>query len=426
MPMLKKGLADLEAKDFVALCDEGMLEDEQIDFKQAIPFRDMVQDPWSNAPDPQKRQISGYGRDELFGTVVAFANSYGGDLIVGVREAPGSQPGQAQALEPIPAAEDAARRLGQMANTGIEPPLTALEVRAVQTSNDGSGIIVLRTARSRLAPHRVTKTRECFHRVRDETLPMTMRQIQDLTFSVARGLEAVDRKFGKASDTFYQWALPGQAVGVGKRICLRVTAIPASDDVYIDRVHNVQALLPGQRSPNLSVGEGPGKGPFTLAVPFQVTHWQPALRGTEGTRDTSRYSARLGVYCDGTVRYETVIHTHPQQVGMAEPPHVLYPGWYFAMVANAVETADRFRTAAGASAVEYAVESEIGVSHELAVLRLGNNPHDPAGHIRTGRWPFPRYAVGATETIRETYLQMYRDFWNSIGIDTEHDEFILT
>jgi len=131
--MIRKQITDITPDDIRTLCSERWLEDEQMDFKESIPHKDGEgKDPWRD-----QHVIRDYGRDQLLATLVAFANSYGGDLIIGIRERQGIQPGQAETVAPIAACADAANRLGQMARACIDPPLPNAHIRAVPFSDDG-------------------------------------------------------------------------------------------------------------------------------------------------------------------------------------------------------------------------------------------------------------------------------------------------
>jgi hypothetical protein len=420
MPMMAKTLADVSRDDLAELLRGPWIEDEQLDFKVTIPHKDGDgRDPWRNAATPEARRIKEHGRDQLLAALVAFANSYGGDLIVGVREVRDSKPGAAEAFDPLPACEDAAHRLAQMATECIEPPLTALQVRGIPFEAGGSGVVILRTPRSRMAPHRLKTTKDCYHRVRHETLPMTMRQMQDLTFNVARGLGAVERRLDAARRSFQQWLQESGRPPNTHRLGLRLTAVPLSGDLYIEHVHGVQAVQPGQRNARLRPNPAPPDYPLT--VPFTVHNWRPVLRGTEAHMQNDHSRARLGVYCDGTIMYEWIRDVHEN----GQRPYLLYPGWYFAVVVNAVEAAEKFRVAAGAAAAEYALAAELVASTTLPVTRLGNAVIDPAGSFPAGSHDFPRYPIGPPASFRETYALVYRDFWNSIGIDAQEDDFLL-
>jgi hypothetical protein len=75
--------------------------------------------------------------------------------------------------------------------------------------------------------------------------------------------------------------------------------------------------------------------------------------------------------------------------------------------------------------VEYALECELTASSALPVTRFGNNPIDMAGEFASGTHRFPRYVIGPPAELRDTYMLLYRDFWNSIGVATEQDDFLL-
>jgi hypothetical protein len=416
MPMITKALADLTRDDLLERLRTPWIEDEQLDFKSTIPHRAAHgHDPWRDA-----RNISDHGRDQVLAAISAFANSYGGDLVIGVREAAESKPGAAEAFEPLPACEDAAQRLAQQATACIEPPLPALQVRAIPLEADGSGVVILRTPQSRMAPHRLTTNKECYHRVRHETRPMTMRQIQDLTLNVSRGLEAVERKLQVAATRFRDWVDQTPLPADNHRVALRFTAVPLSE-IYVEHVHNVEALRPALRRARLRLQ--PNHRDFGLTPPCDVSLWRPTLRASEASRSTGDWHARVTVSCDGMINYEWLRHAPLQEQNGRQ--HVLYPGWYFALLVNVVEAADRFRSAAGAAAVEYALEIELNATTNLPVLRFPGDRFDPAGNFPGATTHFPRYVIGPSDSLQQIYTQAYRDFWNSIGIDTQQDAFLL-
>jgi hypothetical protein len=419
--MIAKALADISADDLRAALRAPWSEDEQMDFKMTIPHRDgESRDPWRDASASAERRIKDYGRDQLLATVVAFANSYGGDLVIGIREVRNSQPGVAEVFNPLPACEDAAHRLAQAATACIEPQLPSLQVRGIPLEQDGSGVVVLRTPRSRTAPHRLTTNKECYHRVRHETLPMTMRQIQDLTFNVARGLEAVSRRLDDVHHAFEQWVQTIDRPAQTHRLGLRVVAVPLSD-LQIEHVHNVPAIQPAGRGARLRVQ--PTTPDFALNVPFSIYNWRPALRGSEAYHQNDRYHARVGIYCDGAIKYEWIHDV--REDGGGGRAYSLYPGWYFAMVVNAVETAEKFRVAAGAAPVEYSLETEVLCSKDVQVMRLTNDWIDAGGVFSAGSHRFPRYVIGSAAQFRDAYTLVYHDFWNSIGMDAQGDKFLL-
>jgi hypothetical protein len=48
-----------------------------------------------------------------------------------------------------------------------------------------------------------------------------------------------------------------------------------------------------------------------------------------------------------------------------------------------------------------------------------------AGEFASGAHPFPRYVIGPPAQVPDTYMLIYRDLWNSIGVATEQEDFLL-
>ncbi|HVB15209.1 MAG TPA: ATP-binding protein [Stellaceae bacterium] len=90
-------------------------------------------------------------RREFLGDVSSFANTRGGDLLIGVEASNGIP----AALSPFQGDHDAELlRLDNMARTALEPRIPNLQMRAVPIAAGGS-VLVIRAARSFRLPHRV-------------------------------------------------------------------------------------------------------------------------------------------------------------------------------------------------------------------------------------------------------------------------------
>ena len=118
--------------DLIALASSGVPESQTIDYKR---------DTYGNT-DSDKR--------EFLADITSFANTIGGDIIIGIDESNGLPTG----ITPINGDIDAeVRRLESIALTGIEPRLTNLRVRPVPVT--GGHAIIVRVPRSFIPPHRV-------------------------------------------------------------------------------------------------------------------------------------------------------------------------------------------------------------------------------------------------------------------------------
>lgn len=94
---------------------------------------------------------AGNDRSEFLADISSFANTLGGDLVIGVAEANGSP----TALTPFAGNSDAEkRRLEQIALSGLEPRITNLRIHSVPIAAGGH-VIIVRVPRSFIPPHRV-------------------------------------------------------------------------------------------------------------------------------------------------------------------------------------------------------------------------------------------------------------------------------
>jgi hypothetical protein len=94
---------------------------------------------------------AGNDRSEFLADISSFANTLGGDLVIGVAEANGLP----TALTPFAGdCEAEKRRLEQIALSGLEPRISNLHIHSVVIAGGGH-IIIVRVPRSFIPPHRV-------------------------------------------------------------------------------------------------------------------------------------------------------------------------------------------------------------------------------------------------------------------------------
>jgi hypothetical protein len=170
-----------------------------------------------------------------------------------------------------------------------------LEIVGVPTQPDGAGVVVFRAPRSRMAPHRHAVTRECYVRRADRTEKMTMREVQDLTLNVERGLTAIESEFVRSakafSERFAAFADSRRAFG------MRVTGVPMVA-ISIDNLQkNPAAQLPLARIAALvEVDKQDPKARDVnvgLFVPIDYANYRPTLRGIDGKGGGSDSSLEL-------------------------------------------------------------------------------------------------------------------------------------
>lgn len=134
--MIPKPIHGLTFSDVASMVEAaGLREGRTLDLKQAQV----------GSKDDDKK--------EFLADVSALANTAGGDIVFGITEAQGDATDVPGIELPNPDAE--VLRLESILRTGLEPRLPRVDLRWLPGS-DGKGLLILRTPRSYLGPHRVT------------------------------------------------------------------------------------------------------------------------------------------------------------------------------------------------------------------------------------------------------------------------------
>ena len=425
--LLSVPVDQIRISDIESLIESKIPEGEQVEFKEKLPAKN-GSDPWMSGGD----KVGDRAKNELLKEVVAFANGYGGALLLGIGES-STKPAVANKISPIPRCADLAERLKLVFRDRVEPQLPRIEIFAVLTEDD-SGVIIFRVGKSRLAPHRVTGTLVCPVRRADRCEEMTMREIQDMTLNVTRGLERLERQLSERAERFRQdferLSSPEDAFGI------RLTAAPVGDEIRFDHVFHQGAIINkfdiGWRKVSLQTDNGERNLEF---FPHWLpTSWRPILRGAR--QETGTYSANqdpsyIGyreLYCDGLVEWGLV------SVSSDFRKYLLSPDWPIIMFANLAVWADHVRRQAAAPTTEYALEVEIcnlggtvlvGYNDTYSQTMFsgirGLIDYPPLSNI-----VFPRYPLNNPDDIFRLLALFHRDFWNEHGKDIGVEENTLT
>ena len=419
--VLSKPVDQIGIPDIESLIDSNVPEGEQIEFKERLSTEKGTADPWMDGKD----KIGKQAKNALLKEAVGFANAYGGAVLLGIRESKAKPPVDAK-IEPIPRCADLAERLKLVFRDCVEPQLPGIDIFAVPTEGE-SGVVIIRVGRSRLAPHRVTGTLVCPIRRSDRCEEMSMREIQDMTLNVTRGLERLEKRLSERADRFRQeferLETPGDAWGI------RLTAAPVGDEIRIDRVFRHPGLAEEFNEPWHKVLYRQGsnrrqlKGLETVGVFPHL--WKPRLRATraEPNFDLSNnllQNSYRELHCDGLIELG--------YVSVLSSSFPLPPGLPVDMFANLAVWADHVRRQVLAPTAEYALEVEIiAIGGTVQVFDHPNYAFD-ARSFQPGLTLFPKYPLGNSDgIIPDLLIRFYRDFWNSLGVDigVEEDTFSI-
>ncbi|MCP9449268.1 MAG: ATP-binding protein [Nitrospira sp.] len=141
MYLFDKPLDSITEDDIRLLIDNSVREGRGLEYKQALP----------NSSDDDRR--------EFLADVSSFANASGGDLVYGIqekRDSAGKPTGEPERIVPLNANPDAETlRLHELAQTGIEPRIPGLRIKAVSLEAGGF-VLIVRVPKSWAGLHMVT------------------------------------------------------------------------------------------------------------------------------------------------------------------------------------------------------------------------------------------------------------------------------
>ena len=397
--------------DIVAMVTSALPEGERVEFKRSLPAAKGKRDPWEMGNEPGDK-----AKNEILEEVTAFANTYGGVLILGIEES-STKPAAATAIAPVPRCTELAERFKLIFRDCVEPQLPVLEVFAVPTDQD-NGVVIFRVGRSHSAPHRVTKTLVCPVRRADRCERMAMREIQDMTLNVSKGLERLERHLSdrstRFSAEFERLISPDNAFGC------RFTAVPTSDDIRFESVFQNETIIEGLgvHWRNVLLNGRPIAG-----VRCAPRAWKALLRGTRSDGKTPQveyteeghltqkkidWNFYHEIHCDGLVEFG----------GLHGPnwEHQFFPpNWIFIMFGNLLLWVDNLRQLSRSVTAEYVLEVELYLTSRTPL------PIDDYGDAY---WPphnsnqkFPYYVMNGDSSNQDILATFYRDALNLVGHD---------
>ncbi len=441
--ILTKPADQLDINDLQALIDSRVQEDERIEFKRDLSVKKGQKDSWY-----ENQKLGDKARNVILEKSVAFANAFGGALILGIEESKSRNgPGVANEISPIPHCADLADRLTSVFGNCVEPHIPGLEIIPIITQDD-AGAVVIRVGRSRQAPHRVIPSRVCSIRRSDRCEEMTMREIQDLVLNLARGTEKLDTLLNERSKRFEE-EFRGINDWDQNAIGIRATAAPLGDEIWFDPSH--KALRDDLAWHSVIARSGNDYSELSggsLKIP-STNDWRPILRGArmEGYNHKSSDDSLIRkvyreIHCNGLVELGlTSFRSEDLFFRPYEKGGILPAGWLITMFANLLAWIDRLRNHAGTPVAEYALELETRIYGNplpsLAVLRkiadfrirrddhqhiFGANNYSVLFDTSIASTRFPRYSLGSSDEIVRILNLFELDLWNNVGLrDQGHD-----
>lgn len=357
MSIHQKALADITWADLEQLIRDGVGEGPTLDYKRTLSHPD-GDDPWIKAPD--KGKIGRPARDELAIAVVAFANAYGGTVLLGVDEGAGNT-GIPERLFPLPRATDLAERLHRAISDVVDPPMPGFLVAAIlEPGGDGTGVIALRASASDAAPHGVGTPPAAYVRRGASATPMSMRDLQSVFWDARTRRERVEQiraQHSAALALAFKHKENGELKSGGGELVpadqpgllVRVSAIPQQSleiaplpfDDWRGQLRPTMRLLTGGLSPAF------GEGSFG-------NRWS---RTAHGAWSIEFGPSRWSIKDDATI---SVIGFRPGHVGKDKEKLLNWhaPSWHSLLVAQIIIMSDRVRRFSGRPDIPIEIDCE--------------------------------------------------------------------
>lgn len=169
--IFNKGFDFIEAADIRILIDIGYKEDQKVEYKREM---------YGGSPDNKK---------EMLKDISAFANAYGGILLIGIEEKGGIPRG----VFHVSNAEVERDRIEKSCMGNIEPRISGLKCKVIKM-NTGEDIILVYITRSFRKPHIINykDLNQFWIRHNDKKMLMAIEEIRDACLQVESMLKKVD------------------------------------------------------------------------------------------------------------------------------------------------------------------------------------------------------------------------------------------
>ena len=343
--MLNKTLNDMTLVDIENLI--GVAEHQRLEFKKWPQGIDYPKAPWVTGG------IGDIPKKDLAEEVCAMANSYGGDIILGIKGGGEKEKSTAEKLVFLPAIDKLKQIFEGSFRNLIEPPLSAIDMRTIVADADGAGILVIRIGRSHRRPHGVRdgKRYSVYVKSGEGKRPIDMREIQDLVIERRSFEERRRSAFLDVHDA--SSILDGAGVDskgvLGEGFAVRLIAVPA-DPLAIPDINRNRAY---QIEPGKVVVTSRDSVSETLRDPFSIgsSGWLPAYRARKWLGKWQHGGTRTDFcrtfFSDG--RFEQTACYPDWSENCLEVEYVS------AGIISALASIDQFRMSAGEPDLEYGV-----------------------------------------------------------------------
>ncbi len=417
--LFSKPLETIDRTDLDWLLEHGPPEGPTVEYKGGLSETGDDPDPW-NADQKPGRSISRRAKERIVKEVIAFANSGGGTLLLGILETDEDPPRPA-GINPIARCGDLAAHLTDVLRDAVDPQLPALHLHPIAVQGD-AGVVLVRVPPSRRAPHRCDLTKRVFKRLHDQSVPINMREIHDLVLQVRSGNERIEQTFTERRQRFEaEWGTrfphsdqPAYAMSV--------TITPVAD-LPLGRLNESipVASQPSQFSATL-VGEPDREVMLRVGVAYGQR--RPIVRGQRYSGQDGDCWYQLDALQNGTVEFRYREDAGPLTYQYEEPDKalVLRPGWVFGHFTKAILAAHWLRCLAGTPEAELVIDLHMMPGQPNIPIKKVVAAWDRFTFDGYSKWAFfdefpvfPRYSLGRVDELPDLLSLAHQDFWDGVN-----------
>jgi hypothetical protein len=399
-------LESLVAQHVLQVCADHVPEGTEVEYKSDLPVKGgRAQDAWHSGG-----AVGEYARNAIAEEITAFANTMGGVVCIGIAETQ-DHPKRADKPQPLPRVHELARRIRQAVYDVIDPPLSVLEAVGIDLDGQGNGVVVLRVPPSRRRPHRHAVSKEVFYRRADESVRISMREIQELTIQAVSEAARTEQKIRERREHFREssarWIKNTHMVHEEPwGAALQFFAMPAS---AIDLIRVVGR--PNLINLNSMVIATTGRGNTEMKWPFDpTTQWRPGLRSISSSYTAQTRHAAYSLETDGICEISMCLKLTDDRPNIYEP-------WLLGGFGKVLTWVERLKKESG-TGVEYILATQLSVFGKPAILQAIEAEIDFGGQFPVGTFDFPLISVGSAEEQSALLRTFDADIWNLAGEDT--------
>lgn len=263
--------------------------------------------------------------DGLAKEVVAFANAYGGDLIVGIEESDDHPKRATKLSEKLNDVDALVDQLKRSFASLIDPPLVGLELIALkEKSEDANGFLVIKITDSLSKPHGYGTPSLAYIRKDDRSEPMKMHQLHDRFYEAQTSRQRLAQELSVFSIENQRIPVWSDAVMMSATIA-PIAALQIADTYGSLRDIKWQHEMPsriGMQSQMVTPGN---------------YRWIPDSLGAKSTDDgREEYHSRSEIRVTDRGTANALMHIKATSNGRSPEKLVVYPEWFTSVVGDLI------------------------------------------------------------------------------------------